>query len=93
MEKSMRPWEDNQGRDGGSLLSLAVLAGSAVASSTQRDLEGGTVVTTQAGDSFRLENQAIGAKWSVTEGRVNSLLVTDRMHGTELASLYPLPSF
>ena len=80
----MHPWKTIRDATAGLSLSLAVLAGSAVASSTQRDLEGGMVVTTQAGDSFRLENQVIGVKWSVTEGKVSSLLVTDRMHGTEL---------
>ena len=85
----MHPWKTIRDATAGFALSLAVFAGSAVASSTQRDLEGGSVVTTQAGESFRLENQAIGAKWSVTEGKVSSLVVTDRMHGTEFHVAVP----
>ena len=85
----MYPWKTIRDATAGLALSLAVFVGSAVASGTQRDLEGGPVVATQAGDSFHLENRAIGAKWSVTEGKVSSLVVTDRMHGTELRVAAP----
>jgi hypothetical protein len=60
-----------------------------MASSTQWGFEAGSVVATQAGDNFSLKNRAIGAKWSVTEGKVNSLVVTDQMHGTELRIAAP----
>jgi len=72
-----------------STLTLAMLPDSVIASSTQRDFGAGSVVATQAGDNFSLKDQAIGAKWSVTEGKVNSLVVTDQMHGTELRVVAP----
>jgi hypothetical protein len=62
---------------------------SVIASSTQRGLEAGTVIATQARDRFQLENLAIGAKLTVREDKVNSLVVTDRMHGTELRVVAP----
>lgn len=89
----MYPWKTIRDAMAGFALSLAVFVGSAVASSTQRDLEGGPVVATQVGDSFHLENRAIGAKWSVTEGKVSSLVVTDRMHRTELHVAAPFAIF
>jgi hypothetical protein len=63
--------------------------GSVIASSTQRGFEAGFVIATQAGDNSYLKNDAIDAKWSVTEGKVNRLVVTDRMHGTELRVTVP----
>jgi hypothetical protein len=66
-----------------------VLPGSVIPASTSRDFEAGRVIATQAGGSFLLENHAIGAKWSVTEGKVNSLIVTDRLDGTELRVAAP----
>jgi hypothetical protein len=66
-----------------------MLPGSVIASSTQRGFEAGFVVATQAGDNFYLKNDAIGVKWSVTDGQVNRLVVTDRMRGTELPVAVP----
>ncbi len=62
-------------------LSLTLLYGSAA--STIGD-ETGSVVATHTGDSFVLQNHAIGAKWNVTEEKVNGLAFIDRLHGTEL---------
>ena len=73
----------------GFTLTLAILPGSVIASSTQQGFESGSVVATQAGDNFSLKDQAIGAKWSVTERKVNSLVVTDEMHGRELRVVAP----
>src|SRR5580700_3535923 len=63
---------------------LSVLPSLGLATATPRDLKTGVVIATQTGGSFRLDNQTIGATWSVAEGKVNSLIVTDRMHRTEL---------
>jgi hypothetical protein len=84
MNEGAHPWKAIRDATVGFTLTLAMLPGSVIASSTQRGFEAGSVVATQAGDNFSLKNQAIGAKWSVTEGKVNSLVVTDQMHGTEL---------
>src|SRR3979490_1924663 len=84
MNEDAHLWKTIGNAAAGLVLTLAMLPGSVFASSTQRGLEAGFVVATQTGDDFYLKNQAIAAKWSVTEGKVNSLIVTDRMHGTEL---------
>jgi hypothetical protein len=68
---------------------LSVLPSLGFAMATPRDLKSGAAIATQVGGSFRLENHAIGAKWSITEGKVNSLIVTDRVHGTELYVAVP----
>src|SRR5947208_2422726 len=73
----------------GFVLTLAMLPGSVIAASTQGGSKADIVVATRVGDSFSLTNDAIGAKWSVTDGRVNSFVVTDRMHGTELRVSVP----
>ena len=85
----MHPWK--QIRDAGMALifPLAVLTNSTISASTPRDVEGGRVVATHTGGSFRLENRVISAKWSVTGGRVNRLVITDRMHETELPVTVP----
>jgi len=89
MTEGAHPWKAIRDATVGFTLTLAMLPGSVIASSTQRGFEVGSVVATQAGDNFSLKNRAIGAKWSVTEGKVNSLVVTDRMHGTELRVAVP----
>jgi hypothetical protein len=68
----------------GLVLSLPLLPGSIHAASAPRDLEPGRAIAAQTGDSFQLVNRAIGAKWAVAAGKVNSLAVMDRLHGTEL---------
>ncbi len=88
MNESMHPWKALRDATG-IVLSLVVFSGSVIASSTQRDFAAGIVVATQSGDNFHLENHTLGATWSVTEGKVNSLVVTDRMHGTELRVIAP----
>jgi hypothetical protein len=46
-------------------------------------------VAARAGDSFSLENGAIGAKWAVTEGKAGGLVVLDRLHGAEFRVARP----
>jgi hypothetical protein len=89
MNEGAHPWKAIRDATAGFALSLAMLTGSVIASSTQRGFEAGSVVATQAGDNFSLKNKAIGAKWSVTAGKVNRLVVTDRLHGTELRVAVP----
>ncbi len=89
MNESAHPWKAIRDATAGFTLLLAMLPGSLFASSTQRSFETGPVVATRAGDNFSLKNQAIGAKWSVTEGKVSSLIVTDRIHGTEFRVSVP----
>jgi hypothetical protein len=43
------------------------------------------VHATQNGDSLRLENQAIGARFSVTGGRLKGLVIEDRLDGKEIS--------
>jgi hypothetical protein len=85
----MHPWDAIWDIKAGFVLSLVVLPGSVILASTPRNLEDGRVIATQAGDSFRLENHAIGAKWSFTKGKLNSLIIRDRIHGTELHVAVP----
>src|SRR5882757_4553302 len=89
MNEGAHPWKAIRDAMAGFTLSLAMLPGSVVASSIQGGFDPGFVIATQAGDNFYLKNHAIGATWSVTEGKVNSLVVTDRMHGTELRVTVP----
>ena len=89
MNEGVHPWKAIRDATAGFTLSIAMLPGSVIASSTQLGLEADLVVATQAGDNFYLKNHAIGAKWSVTAGKVNSLVVTDRLHGTELRVAVP----
>ncbi len=84
----MHPCKAKRNATAGFALLLTVLSSSAVASSTHQD-EAGPVVATQAGGHFSLKNRAIGAEWAVTEGKVNNLVVTDRLHGTELRIAVP----
>jgi hypothetical protein len=89
MNEDAHPWKAIRDATAGFTLLLAMLPGSVIAASTQRGFEADFVIATQAGDSFSLKNHAIGAKWSVPKRRVNSLVVTDRMHGTELRVAVP----
>jgi hypothetical protein len=73
----------------GFALFLSLLPCSILAASTSRDAGTDRVVVTVSGDSYRVENHAISAKWSVAEGKVNALTVMDRLHGTELPVAAP----
>lgn len=42
------------------------------------------VVVRRQGESFLLENQAVGASWSVSGGSLSGLVIRDRMHGSDL---------
>jgi hypothetical protein len=50
----------------------------------QRRTEAGPVTATQDGDSFRIENQAIGARWSVVGGKLSGLTIADQLDHTEI---------
>ena len=89
MDEGMQPWAAIRDLTAKFVLSLAMLPASAIALKTQRDFDPGPVLATRAGDSFDLENHAIGAKWFVTDGKVNNLVVSDRMHRTELRVAAP----
>jgi hypothetical protein len=89
MNEGVYPWKAIRDATVGFTLTLAMFPGSVIASSTQRDLQAGTTIATQARDSFQLENLAIGAKLTVTEDKVYSLVVMDRMHATELRVVAP----
>jgi hypothetical protein len=89
MNENAHPRKAIRDATAGFTLLFAMLHGSVIAASTQRGLETDFVIATQTGDSFSLKNHTIDAKWSVPEGRVNSLVVTDRMHGTELRVAVP----
>src|SRR5579864_5184952 len=67
----------------GLALSIAVLSATYAAANTPQEVQAGRVIATQEGDNFHLENQTIGAQWSVSDGKVNGLLVKDRMHRME----------
>ena len=88
MNESAHRWKAIRAATAGFTLSLAMLPGSVNASSTQRTFEAGSVVATQTGDNFSLKNRVMGAKCSVTD-KVNSLVVTDQIHGTELRVAVP----
>ncbi len=89
MDEGMHPWTAIRDATAMFVLSVAMLPGTVIASQTQRDFNPGPALATRGGGSFDLENQAIGAKWTVTEGKVNGLVVTDRMHRTELRVAAP----
>jgi hypothetical protein len=68
---------------------LSVLPSLGLVTANPRDLKPDAVIATQAGGSFRLENQAIGATWSLSKGKVTRLVLTDLMHGTALHVAVP----
>jgi hypothetical protein len=73
----------------GLALSLAILCAPGRAESTPQDSDAGRAIATQAGDSFRLENHTLGAKWSVADGKVGSVVFMDRLQGTEFRIAAP----
>jgi hypothetical protein len=89
MNEGAHPWKAIRDATAVFTLLLAMLPGSVIASGAQRGFEAGFVVAMEAGDNFYLKNDAIGAKWAVLEGKVNRLVVTDRMRGTELRVAVP----
>jgi hypothetical protein len=60
MNEGAHPWKAIRDATVGFTLTLAMLPGSVIASSTQRGFEAGSVVATEAGDNFSLKDQAIG---------------------------------
>jgi hypothetical protein len=89
MKKDAHPWKAIRDATAGFALTLALLPSSVLVAGTRLGSEADFVVATQDGDNFSLKNHAIGAKWSVTEGKVNSLVVIDRIHGKELHVAVP----
>jgi hypothetical protein len=85
MDESMHRWTAIRDATAGFVLLLAMLDGAAGASAIKQGSGAGVVVSGQVKDHFRLENQAIGANWSIADGKVSRLIVTDRMHGSELS--------
>ena len=73
----------------GFALFLSILPGSVLAASTSRGAGTDHILVTESGDSYRMVNRAIGAKWSAAGGRVSALTVMDRLHGTELPVAAP----
>jgi len=65
-------------------LLLALLPFPVLAADAPSAPQTGPVIAAQDGASYRLENAILGVRWSVSDGKVASLAVTDRLHGTEL---------
>ncbi len=85
----MHPRKAHWNTAAGLVLAIAMFDGLAIAAGTPQDIDAGPVIATQAGDGFRLENHAIGAKWSVANGNVNSVTLMDRLHGAEVGIAKP----
>ncbi len=68
----------------GVTLSLAGLSGAAFANASSQASESGQVIATQSGDSFEINNQAIGAKWSIADRSIRDLVFTDRLAAKEI---------
>jgi hypothetical protein len=85
----MRPRKAISNPIAGYALSIAVLSHPLIAVTTPHDADAGRVIATHDRDGFRIENHAIGAKWSVTGGKINGLVVTDHMHGTKVQVAVP----
>ena len=81
----MHRWTAIKDATVGFVLLLAMLDGAMGASAIERGSDAGVVVAGQVGDRFRLENRAIEVNWSIADGKVSRLIVTDRMHGSELS--------
>ena len=67
------------------LLSIGALAATASAAQQTANSESERVTLQHKCGTFALENSVIGARWSVTNGRVGEVVVTDRLHGKQLA--------
>jgi hypothetical protein len=55
----------------------------------EQSADGGPVSAIRDGDTFRLENQAIGARWSVSGSKLSGLVITDRLDHTDLMVTVP----
>ena len=55
----------------------------------QQSVDGGQVSAIQDGNSFRLENQAIGARWSVADSKLGGLVIADRLDHTDIPVAVP----
>ena len=53
-------------------------------SGTQRDAAQDHVALSHRGSDFALENHAMGAKWSLANGTLSGLVISDRLFGTEV---------
>lgn len=73
----------------GSALWLTLLVMPRGFASTLEDLSGKPAVSAQAGANFKIENQTIGASWTVVNGRVSALVLYDRLHGTKIPVAEP----
>jgi len=73
----------------GFALTLALLPGSVLAAGAPQHSASERAVATQTEGNFLLENHAIGAKWTVAAGKINKLVIMDRLHGTELRVAAP----
>src|SRR5579863_5872842 len=73
----------------GIALSLTVFSGAALRAAIPQNDESARVVATQTGDRFEIENQAIGAKWSVSHGSITSLVITDHLIAKEIPVVKP----
>ncbi|MGO9435888.1 MAG: enterotoxin [Terracidiphilus sp.] len=65
-------------------LSFAALAALRVSVCAQEAGDPGPATIRTSGDTFQLQNHAIGATVSVKDGRISGLTVTDRLHGTSI---------
>ncbi len=68
----------------GLALWLTLLAMPRGFASTLEDFGGGPAVSAQVGANFKIENQTIGASWTVVDGKVSTLVLNDRLHGTKI---------
>jgi hypothetical protein len=55
----------------------------------QQSSDAGPVRMQQAGESVRFESQVIGARWSISKGKLSGLVIEDRLDGTELPVTAP----
>lgn len=85
----MRPRNAFRNVAAGFTLLVATFFWPVVAVGAPPEIEAGRVIAAQDGGNFSLGNQVVGAKWSVTHGEVNGLVVMDRLHGTDLRVAVP----
>ncbi len=66
------------------MLSFAVVHLPVIAETNMQQNEAGPAAAIQTAATFQLENHVIGATWSVTDGSVRNLVVTNHLDGTVL---------